>query len=203
MVAQAPDAEPEPFRRKLSLGIDVSGPVMHLLQPETLSQSVSLDLELQPNLMAAFEAGMAHFRVDNPSTQYTVSGQFFRIGANYNLLQENPKLRDDQIFALLRYSFGMNTHQAPVISVENPYWGPISHSFDKLQYGAHWAEVGLGLRTRLFHHFFVGWNIRVSFMLARTGDLQVKPYYFSGFGRNTGNTKFGFQYFLYYRLPTK
>lgn len=201
--ASQPEAEEAPFRRYMSLGVELAGPAMHFIAPETFVLSASADLEIRPNLMAAIELGNAHVNVKQPAAEYNVSGQFFRIGANYNLLQQNPAIHGNQIFMFLRYAASFNTHNAPVVQLIDPVWGNQEVSFDQLSYQAHWAEVGAGLRTRIFHNFFLGWNVRAAFMISQTDNENTKPFFVSGFGRNQNNTQFSFQYFIYYRIPTK
>lgn len=201
--AQAAEPDTVPFRPNVTLGYEVAGQVLRFLYPERKGHSLSLSFEWQPHLMAAIEAGTSGVDIKKPSHIYSSSGGFLKAGINYNLLQKRPDLKGNQIFLLMRYGFGFLTHEAPLIVINDGYWGEASVSFEKANFLAHWAEIGGGLRTRLFGNFFIGWDVRLRLMMARNHGSELNPYYIGGFGRNHNNSSVGFQYFIFYKFPVK
>jgi hypothetical protein len=189
------------FRPALSLGYDISGLVLNLIEPEVFLHGISAGFEWRPSWIAALEVGNMDIGVERESHTYDAKGVFFRAGVNYNLLQKNPKMPGEEIFLSFRYGFGTLTHEAPRIIINDPYWGQIEGSFEKAGYSAHWAEIGGGLKTRLFWHFYLGWDLRLRLMLARNPGSEMNPYYISGFGKNKGNSAVMLHYSVYYKFP--
>jgi len=192
-----------PFHPTITLGYDVSGQVMRLLNPEASGHGITLNFEWRPHWMAVLEAGATKIEIREEKHSYFSQSRFLKAGVNYNLLQKQPLLRDDQIFLLLRYGFGWLNHEAPHIIIKDGYWGEASISFEKAKVMSHWAEIGGGLRTRLAGNIFIGWDIRLRLMLAQNLGSGPTPFYVSGFGRNHNNTSAAFQYFIYYKIPIK
>ncbi len=189
------------FRPTLSLGYDMSGLVLYLLEPEVFMHGALLGYEWRPNWFATLEAGNMSIGVERETHSYEASGVFFRAGLNYNLLQGNPRMKGEEIFLLFRYGFGRLNHEAPRLIINDPYWGSVEGAFEKAPYTAHWAEIGGGLKTRLFWHIYLGWDLRLRLILARQPGSEMNPYYISGFGKNKGNSAVMLHYFVYYKFP--
>ncbi|MBW6497080.1 MAG: hypothetical protein K0B09_01695 [Bacteroidales bacterium] len=189
------------FRPSLSLGYDLSGLALNLLEPEVFMHGASLGYEWRPNWIAAIELGNMDIGVQRETHTYEASGVFFRAGLSYNLLQDNPRMQGEEVFLSFRYGFGTLTHEAPRITVDEPYWGSVEGSFEQAGYSAHWAEIGGGLKTKLFWHIYLGWDLRLRLMLARNPGSEMNPYYISGFGRNKGNSAVMLHYSVYYKFP--
>lgn len=196
-------AEPDtlPFRPNFTVGYDVSGQIMRLLYPDLSRHGLTLSYEWRPNWMATIETGTAHVEIREERHIYFSRGMFFKAGVNFNLLQNQPLIRGNQIFFLMRYGFGFLNHEAPLVNIHDGYWGEANVSFEKSRVGSHWAEFGGGLRTRLTGNLFIGWDVRLRFLLAQNQEEELNPYYIPGFGRGSDNTSTVFQYFIYYKFP--
>lgn len=198
--ARAQEQDTLLFRPTVSLGYDLSGLVRNYFEPEVLMQGVSASVEWQPNWFAVLEAGNMDVAVARETHNYDAQGLFFRTGVNYNLFQKNKAMKGEEISLALRYGFGWLSHEAPRIIITEPYWGQVEDSFEAAGYSAHWAEIGGGLKTKLFWNIYLGWDLRIRLMLARNPGSDMEPYYISGFGRNEGNTSVMLHYSVIYKF---
>jgi hypothetical protein len=188
------------FRPTVSLGYDLSGLARNYFEPEVMVHGISGSFEWQPNWFAAIEAGNLDVAIARETHNYDARGLFFRAGVNYNLLQKNPSMKGEEIFLSFRYGFGTLSHEAPRIIINDPYWGSVEGAFEAARYSAHWAEIGGGLKTKLFWNLYLGWDLRIRLMLARKPGSDMDPYYISGFGKNDGNTSVMLHYSLFYKF---
>lgn len=200
MAARGQERDTLVFRPTFSLGYDLSGLARNYFEPEVLMQHISASYEWQPNWFAALEAGNMDVTVERETHNYHSQGLFFRAGVNYNLLQKSPAMKGEEIFLAFRYGFGWLTHEAPRIIITEPYWGSVEEAFESAGYSAHWAEIGGGLKTKLFWNIYLGWDLRIRLMLARNPGSEMEPYYISGFGKNNGNTAVMLHYSLFYKF---
>ena len=198
--ARAQEGDTLVFRPTFSLGYDLSGLARNYFEPEVLMQHVSASYEWQPHLFANIEAGNLDVAVARETHNYEARGVFLRAGVNYNLFQKNQAMKGEEIFLAIRYGFGWLTHEAPRIIINQPYWGSVETSFEAAPFSAHWAEIGGGLKTKLFWNFYLGWDLRIRLMLARNPGSDMSPYYISGFGKNDGNTSVMLHYSLFYKF---
>ena len=197
---KAQEAETLVFRQNVSLGYDVSGFARKLIEPEVFMHGISAGFEWRPNWTASLELGTLGIDVQRDSHQYLASGFFVRSGVNYNLLQKTS-MPGEELFVSFRYGFGSLAHEAPNISIIDPYWGSLETSLDPARYSAHWAEIGGGLKTRLFWNIYIGWDLRIRLKLARSSDIEMEPYYISGFGKGKNNSVVMLHYSVYYKFP--
>lgn len=201
LTAKAEEPDSLHFRPTLSLGYDLSGLARNLLEPDVFMHGFSAAYEWQPNWFAALEAGTMRADIERETHNYDASGVFFRAGINYNLFQNKAGMEGEEIFLSVRYGYGTLSHEAPRIVINNPYWGPSSFTMERENYSAHWGEIGGGLKARLFWNIYLGWDVRIRFILAQTKDAAMSPYYISGYGRGKNNSAVMLHYSVYYKFP--
>jgi len=185
----------------LRLGVDISGIGRQLISPESLTAEFSADLEWKKNFFAALEGGWMDVDISRETHSYLASAYFVRAGADFNLLERTPETLHDVVLISLRYGYSNMQHQAPRVVVPDPYWGNYQTSVGKEPYHAHWLEAGLGLKTRVWHQFFMGWSLRGRLLISHTRDPEMEPYLIGGFGQAGSNTSLMLHYHLYYRFP--
>lgn len=199
--AQAQDPDPVVFRPGLSLGYDVSGIARRLIEPQVFMHGISAGYEWQPNWTASAELGTLNIDIRKETHHYLASGFFLRGGVNYNLLQKRATMPGEELYISVRYGYGNLTHQAPYILINDPYWGPFETLKQQASFVAHWAEIGGGLKTKLFWNIFIGWDLRVRMKLSSHSDNDMEPYYISGFGKEKNNSAIMLHYSVYYKFP--
>ncbi len=191
------------FVPSVRLGIDISGFARHLIEPETITGEITLDVEWRKSHFFAIEAGLLEVDVEKETHVYQADGYFIRIGADFNILERNPDSPNDVLLASLRYGYGKLEHEAPFVLIPSPYWGARETVIPAESYQAHWLEAGIGLKTEIWNNIFLGWSLRGRLMISDTSAPAMDPYFISGFGKSGNNTSLSFHYQLMYRLPLR
>lgn len=188
------------FHRSLRIGVDVSGFVRNLIEPEVMSYELSADLEWSKNLFIALESGFIDLNINKPTHDYFAGGYFLRAGLDYNMLQK-PELNElGIVFGALRYGMSNTWHEAPEIVIGNTYWGNVNTSMPSENIWSHWLELGAGIKTKLVGNVFIGWSIRTRFMLHKSSSAAMQPYYISGFGKYNDKPQVMLHYSVYYKV---
>jgi hypothetical protein len=188
------------FSPRLRLGADISGLARYYFEPEIIAWELAADYEWRENWFVAAESGALHIDILRETHNYRAQGAFFRLGMDYNVLQ-NDILNDLGIVIVsARYGFGQLSQEAPTILISMPNWDPFTTDLSKEPFYAHWLDIGGGIKTRLFGQVYMGWNLRIRFMMHQTPSPGMDPYMISGFGKNTGKAPVMVHYYLYYRI---
>ncbi len=206
VISQAGKAEAENdtlFVPSVRLGIDVSGFARHLIEPETITGEIIMDVEWRKSHFLVVEGGLLRVDVKKETHVYQADGYFVRIGPDFNILERNPDNPNDVILASLRYGYGKLNHEAPYVLIPDPYWGDRETTISSENYRAHWLEAGIGLKTEIWRSIFMGWSLRGRLMLSDTSSPAMDPYFISGFGRSGSNTKLSLHYYMMYRIPLR
>ncbi len=191
------------FVPSLRLGVDVSGFARHLIEPETITGEITLDLEWRKSHFFVAEGGLLQVDVEKETHIYQADGYFIRIGADFNILERNPDSPNDVVLLSLRYGYGKLEHEAPFIMIASPYWGNRETAISAESYRAHWLEAGIGLKTEIWRDIFMGWSLRGRLMLSDTSSPAMDPYFVSGFGKSGNNTNLTLHYHVMYRVPLR
>ncbi len=188
------------FSPRLRLGADISGLARFYFEPEIIAWEVAADFEWRKNWFVAAESGALHVDIFRETHNYKANGAFFRLGADYNVLQNNMLSDLGIVVVSARYGFGQLSQEAPTVIISMPNWDPFTTDISREPFFAHWFEIGGGIKTRLFGQVFMGWNLRTRFMIHQTTSPGMDPYMISGFGKNTGKASVMVHYYLYYRI---
>ena len=188
------------FHRSLRIGADISGFVRQLIEPETIFYEIHADMEWSPNLFLATEIGLLDVNISKPTHDYYAGGYFLRAGIDYNLLQRPDTDKLGIAYGSLRYGFGNTHHEAPDILINNIYWGNVNSRIPTENIWSHRLELGGGLKTKLFGNVYVGWSLRVRFLLYKSTSIAMEPYYISGFGKYNDKPSAMVHYAIYYKL---
>ena len=60
-----------------------------------------------------------------------------------------------------------------------------------------------GVKVEVFRNVFLGYNLRFKFAQGFSEDPSLLPYHIPGFGRSDRAERFGFDYYIFYRIPLK
>jgi hypothetical protein len=202
-----------------------SGEYSRNLNTALLVQRAELSAELVFNdnlysLVADFGvANITRSSLNPPQTtfRYLNSGQYFRIGADFNFFQ---KTFDDQALNVgVRYGRASFAHELVYYGV-SPVWGRTfvdridSDSVDfpdpayalyapSERLSAGWFEITSGLRVKIWRGVVGGFTFRLKTMLNVRGENRLLANELPGFGAVRSNLKLSFNYHLYYQIPFK
>jgi len=151
--------------------------------------------------------GHIHWKGYNKKTRtpssYTSDGQYFRVGLNYNLLQDTPHKN----MAFLGFRYARNFFQDHLVSkVRHDSEGPIKNRnvpIDSKQHNvkARWFEAVAGVKVKVWKLLYAGGTIRYKFGLRIDQADSHVPYDVLGWGLNDQEEAFGFNLYLSLRIP--
>lgn len=185
----------------IRIGTDITRPFQDLwTKGNRYGYEFSADMELWPNIFPVFESGMDILKINTNFIDYRSIGSYSRVGFDYNFLQAENSKDKNILYVGLRYGFVVAKQQVNSYRIDS-YWGQVTGSFGNQNYFAHWGEFLIGLKSELFHNFYLGWTIRGKVNLNQK-DLGMPALYFiPGYGRAEKGFNLDFTYSVYYNLP--
>jgi Domain of unknown function (DUF6048) len=133
---------------------------------------------------------------------YASKGQYFRIGLDYNLLQDTP----DKNMAFLGFRHARSFFKDSLVSeVSYDSTGPIKNGNNLINnkqdnVTARWFEAVAGVKVKVWKMLYVGGAIRYKFGLHFDEADSYVPYDVLGWGLSDGRP-FGFNLYLSLRIP--
>lgn len=138
--------------------------------------------------------------------QYSSSGDYYKLGIDVNLLRDKQTgdftARDDVIYFGLKYAFSILDDQVSFRTRDN-FWETSSISQRNENLGVHWIEMNAGVKVELFKNIFLGYTMRYRFGKRYSDPVSLVPYRVPGFGSGEDEANFGFDYYIFYRIPFK
>jgi hypothetical protein len=189
----------------LRLGIDISKPVMGIVDSNSDGFEIVADYRISKNWFIAAEFGNQKERTVEDYTTSTADGNFIKIGVNYNAYQ-NWLDMNNEIFVGFRY--GMSSFDQTLnnynINTGSDYFASntIAVPITTSGLNAHWTEFVLGVKTETFKNLFLGFSFSYKIMLNLDHPTNFKTLYVPGFNRVfETKTGFGFNYTISYLIP--
>jgi len=138
--------------------------------------------------------------ISESQAAYSNSGNYWRIGADVNFLKKDP---DRNMFFLgLRYARSKFTDQMVVTSTD-PVFGSETEFVTNQNVPAGWVEITTGLRVKIWRYFWLGYTARLKFGLSVGDTPEMMPSDVPGYGRADKDSYWGFNYQLFFRIPTR
>ena len=160
---------------------------------------VNTDIDFYKYYLTLDVGNWSKLRMSDTQT-YTNSGNYFRIGADVNLLLKDP---DRNMFFLgLRYGRSSFEEQLDFIT-EDPVFGTLQKSLNNPSVTASWAEITLGLRVKMWKHLWMGYTARLKLSPSIKNNGQLDTFDIPGYGRASESTYWGFNYQLFWRFPLR
>lgn len=198
------NAQEELERQKfVRVGADLSRFALPYIHEFGLSGAeFSLDGEVRYDLFPTIEAGFNKIDDQTDFHDYSMNGNYMRIGLNYNMINYRHRLDRNIFFIGARYAFANYSHQADRISIEN-IWGEFETSLPKTDLKNQWFESLIGIRGEIVKNLYMGYTIRVKAMLNKPDYGSFMPFWIPGFGKSTKNWTMGMSYSIFYAIPIK
>ena len=192
-----------PLFQGLSVGMDISGLVGNVLGSDIISSEGYLQVNLKNRYLPIVEIGYGSIDTTDDETgiYYKTSSPYFRIGADYNIFYNKPYL-PGHFTVGVRYGFSAFKYDMKAPDLVDPNWGhtAIPFSYENINTHVNWAELVLGLNSKVYKNFHMGFSLRYRIRLNMKENENSEPYYIPGFGINSTNN-FGLTYNLIYKLP--
>lgn len=185
----------------LSLGIDLSPFIIRIVKDERTGLAFVGRYGIKNRLFAAAEMGYEHIKHSKPDYKYDSDGMFIRLGVDYDIFNSSDFPTNDNIFVGVRYAYAWQTHESEAFTIVDSYWGDYTGSVARSSVNSHSIDAVGGLRCEVLRNFYMGWSLRVRFLVASSHSDDLKPYAVAGYGKYDNKVAIGFTYTLEYQIP--
>ncbi|MFC2126658.1 DUF6048 family protein [Bacteroidota bacterium] len=155
------------------------------------------DLDIYKYFITA-DYGWSQRQIMNEGFDYTNSGNYGKIGIDYNFIFSDED--DHVIYYGLRYARSYFTETIDY-TIEDDYFGAFNLSEENPDGKARWLEMNVGLKAKIWKQFYIGWTGRFKFAKKATAGGDFSVYEIPGYGLAANKSGWGFNYYIYYRFP--
>lgn len=174
------------------------------------------DYRISKKLYVAAEVGNEKITVDDTQVNFTTNGSYIKAGFDFNAY-ENWLDMENMIFVGFRYGFSnfsqnLNSYKIydnsggynPDLEEDIAYFDEVTIYPNREYTGltAHWVEVIGGVKAEIINNLYMGFSVRLNFLLTESKPDNFDNLYIPGFNRTyNGTFGAGFNYTLSYFIP--
>ena len=194
-----------PERYGLRVGVDLHRLTKSFYDDNYKGLEVVADYRLTRRYYVAGEIGNEEKTVDDDRLNFTTKGTYFKVGFDYNSF-ENWLDMENMIYVGMRYgvsSFSQTRNSYKIYDSTNYYGETIITSGEKFSgLNASWIEVIGGVKAELFNNLYLGFSLRLNYLVSNKRPENFDKLYIQGFNR-TYDGKFGagLNYTISYFIP--
>jgi len=195
-----------PERYGLRVGVDLHRLTKSFYDKDYRGLEIVGDYRLTKKFYVAGELGNEEKTVDDDRLNFTTNGSYFKVGFDYNAF-ENWLDMENMIYAGMRVGFSSFDHQVNSYKIYenngNYYGQTIIAPGEKFSgQTASWVEIVGGVKAELFNNLYMGFSVRLNYLISNKEPEGFANLYIPGFNR-TYDGKFGagFNYTLSYFIP--
>jgi hypothetical protein len=195
-----------PERYGLRIGVDLHRLSKSFYDKDYRGLEIVGDYRLTKKFYIAGELGNEEKTVDDDRLNFTTQGSYFKVGFDYNAF-ENWLDMENMIYAGMRVGFSSFDHQVNSYKIYenngNYYGQTIIAPGEKFSgQTASWVEIVGGVKAELFNNLYMGFSVRLNYLISNKEPEGFANLYIPGFNR-TYDGKFGagFNYTLSYFIP--
>ena len=195
---------------KLRLGVDLFKPIKSSSEGDNLNYEIVGDLQVTENLYLAGEYGSIDRLIEDENINFNSSGNFLRIGFNYNMFN-NWVGMDNSIYLGLRYAtsnFSNSILDYTVRNQDSYFSNLVDSEYQTNEYSnlsGNWIEIVAGLKVETFNNVYLGFSLRLNKLLSNSKPDNFDTLFIPGFNKVTDDNTFGsgFNYTLTYSIPLR
>jgi hypothetical protein len=194
----------------LRIGADLSRLAQSFYKEGYTGLELVGDYRLTQKIYLATELGNEKNTRQEDLYNYTSSGSYLKLGADYNTYQ-NWLGMQNSIFLGGRLAFSTFSQTLNNYNIydSNRYWSPSGFtvgSNPNREFGglsASWLEVLLGTKVELFANIYLGASVRLGYLITNKGSVEFPNLWVPGFNRITDGSNFGasYNYSISYLIP--
>lgn len=194
-----------PERYGLRLGVDLHRLARTFYETDYRGLELVGDYRLTRRFYIAGELGNEDKTVDDDRMNFTTKGTYFKAGFDYNSF-ENWLDMENMIYVGMRYgvsSFSQTLNSYKIYDPTNYYGETVITSGEKFNgLTASWIEVIGGIKAELFNNLYLGFSLRLNYLVSDKKPANFDNLYIPGFNR-TYDGKFGagLNYTVSYFIP--
>ncbi|SHJ68267.1 DUF6048 family protein [Flavobacterium haoranii] len=194
-----------PQRYGLRVGIDLHRLSKSFYDADYKGLEVVGDYRLTRKFYIAGELGNENKTVDDDRFNFTTKGTYFKVGFDYNAY-ENWLDMENMLYAGMRVgvsSFSQTLNHYTIYEPTNYYGENTINSGEKFNgLNASWIEIIGGVKAELFSNLYLGFSVRLNYLLSEKEPNNFANLYIPGFNRTyEGKFGAGFNYTLSYFIP--
>lgn len=195
-----------PERYGLRVGVDLHRLTKSLYDSNYKGLEVVADYRLTQRFYIAGELGNEEKNVADDRLNFTTNGSYFKVGFDYNSF-ENWLDMENMIYVGMRYGVSSFSQTLNTYQIYDPtnYFGETmsvtsGEKFDGLN--ASWLEVVGGIKAEIFNNLYLGFSVRLNYLVSNKKPDNFDNLYIPGFNR-TYDGKFGagLNYTISYFIP--
>lgn len=195
-----------PERYGLRVGVDLHRLTKSLYDSNYKGLEVVADYRLTQRFYIAGELGNEEKNVADDRLNFTTNGSYFKVGFDYNSF-ENWLDMENMIYVGMRYGVSSFSQTLNTYQIYDPtnYFGETmsvtsGEKFDGLN--ASWLEVVGGIKAEIFNNLYLGFSVRLNYLVSNKKPDNFDNLYIPGFNR-TYDGKFGagLNYSISYFIP--
>ena len=194
-----------PERYGLRVGVDLHRLTKSLYDSNYKGLEVVADYRLSNRFYIAGEIGNEEKTVDDDRLNFTTKGTYFKVGFDYNSF-ENWLDMENMIYVGMRYGVSSHSQTLNTYKIYDPtnYYGETiltsGEKFDGLN--ASWLEVIGGIKAEIFNNVYLGFSVRLNYLVTNKKPDNFDNLYIPGFNRTyDGKFGVGLNYSLSYFIP--
>ncbi len=183
------------------IGLDLARFAYIFLDPSEIGAELSLDMEVYRNLYPVVEPGYSSLSEKEGDFDYSMSGVYARVGADYSVLQHNDRSIHHTLTVGARYGVSIFSHKADNVTIPSEYWGDFLLDTHENSLTGHWIELVGAIKAEVVPNLFLGWSVRYKILINPDMDPLFTPLIVPGYGKGAQNRGFGFSYSVFYKIP--
>jgi Domain of unknown function (DUF6048) len=197
---------PKPQRYGLRLGVDLSKLARSVYEKDYRGLEIVGDYRFTKKIYIAAEIGNEKKNTQDTALDFTTTGTYFKVGFDSNSY-ENWLDMENMIHIGLRYgvsSFSQELNSYKIYNTSSYF--PVSPAviankkFEGLS--AQWAEVVAGAKAKIFDNLYLGFSIRMNYLVVNNKPEGFDNLYIPGFNRTyDGKFGVGWNYTISYFIP--
>lgn len=199
-------AEVKTRRYGLRVGLDLYKITRGLYDDNYKGIEIVGDYRIAPRYFIAAEIGNENKTDDKDRMDFTTKGSYIRAGIDYNTYVNWLDMENVISFGG-RYGFSSFSQTLNQYKIYNRYpyfgeetWIPSGKEFKGLS--AHWIELVAGVKAEVLHNIFMGFSLRVNYLITQKEPENFANLYIPGFHRTyDGKIGVGFNYTISYFIP--
>lgn len=194
-----------PERYGLRVGVDLHRLTKSLYDNNYKGLEVVTDYRISKRYYIAGEIGNEEKTVDDDRLNFTTKGTYFKVGFDYNSF-ENWLDMENMLYVGMRYgvsSFSQTLNSYKIYDPTNYYGETIITSGEKFNgLNASWIEVIGGVKAELFNNLYLGFSLRLNYLVSNKRPENFDNLYIPGFNRTyEGKFGAGLNYTISYFIP--
>ncbi|MGF1638631.1 MAG: DUF6048 family protein [Cyclobacteriaceae bacterium] len=163
---------------------------------------LTADIDIHKFFLVA-DYGRVSYTANENYHNYNSQGSYMRIGADFNFLNQDTTHSVFYFgFRLANGGLNESTQFSTNNGVEiNSGWPTEEIEINTTGIRTSWVEFVTGMRIRIIQEIYMGFTVRYKLSPRYRGNETLRPYYLPGYGKNIDESTWGFNYYIYYRIP--